>query len=342
MDDLLAACEDLAANVAAPDTAAAAADQGSHVSRSDQALWKILFGFSSDEAAEAIRNWRADFTRQTISQAAWLLAKEAKMAEGYNKEAYEYSLWRARTAQKPLSHNHNTVQGDGAKYLIKLECGSSPSTEAVDLMRFLPKKPNILNGIDDDGNTTRFCILSSSQKMTFLNALSNAHPSFQPTLIRTSIASKDLSATSSHPTLGVDATLPQFRPDNSSSFSPRPAQDEYPVWYFFYGTLADAGVLSRVVVGPGDEKAAADICYKRARVRRGRLTCLGEKYLALVDADEGSVVDGWAYQVKDRAEEDSLRVYETGMYEVVRCTVEVMGEKEGVVHGLTFRLAKGI
>ncbi|TFB05486.1 hypothetical protein CCMA1212_002628 [Trichoderma ghanense] len=187
---------------------------------SDLTTWKTLFGFSSDEAAKAIRNWRADFTRQTISQATWLLVKEARMAEGFNKESYEHSLWRAKAARKPHSQTSNgtTVKADEAKYLVKLECDSLPSMESVDLMRFLPQKPNMLSGLDDDGNVmTPFFLLSSSQKGR--------------------LSVKDLSMTS-YPTLGVDTTLPQFRPDSSSSLSfARPAQDEYPVWY-----LADANV----------------------------------------------------------------------------------------------------
>ncbi|OTA01314.1 hypothetical protein A9Z42_0016260 [Trichoderma parareesei] len=342
--DLLAACEDLAANVAAFDTANDDDDDDddddSHIAESDQAMWTTLFGFSPDEAAMAIRNWRADFARPTISQAAWLLIKEAKMAEGFNKEAYEYELSRTRTAQKPQLQLSEAVEHDEAKYLVKLdECDSLASAESVDLMRFLPKEPNILHGTDDDGNMTRFCLVSSSQKMDFLNALSAAYPSFQPTLIRTSVASKDLS-TACYPTLGIDTTLPQFRPDSSSSLAPaQPAQDEYPVWYFFYDTLADANVLSRVIGSAVN--TATDISYKSARIQRGRLTLLGEKYLALVDADQESVVDSWAYQVKSQAEEDSLRVYETGKYEVVRCTMEFIGEDVSSVQGLTFRLARG-
>jgi hypothetical protein len=64
--------------------------------------------------------------------------------------------------------------------------------------------------------------------------------------------------------------------------------------------------------------------------------------LALVDADEHSKVNGWAYQVQNQDEEDSLRVYETGVYEVVRCTIESTDEPEVKVQGLTFRLAEGL
>lgn len=148
-----------------------------------------------------------------------------------------------------------------------------------------------------------------------------------------------------YPTLGVDTILPQFRLDNrllenvsASDTFPlvRPAQNEYPVWYFFYGTLADASILSRIISLREEQNS---IKYKRACVRRGRLSTLNEKYLGLMDADEHSKVDGWAYQVQNQSEEDSLRVYETGKYKVVRCTIELMDEQGIFIQGLTFRLA---
>jgi hypothetical protein len=37
--------------------------------------------------------------------------------------------------------------------------------------------------------------------------------------------------------------LPQFLPDDNGPFLP--AQDDFPAWYFFYGTLADTSVLTR-------------------------------------------------------------------------------------------------
>ncbi|KAH6606088.1 oxidoreductase domain containing [Trichoderma cornu-damae] len=311
----------------------------------------ILFGLSSDEAVKAISDWRADFTRQPISQAAWLLVKGEKEAEGFNKESYHYSLSKAQRS-RTFNNGATTTTDKEANYLIKLECNSLPSAESVDVVRYLPEKPNTFTSIDDDGNANEFCLLSSRERAEFLSALSKAHPSHQPDLIPVSVAPKNLSPTSLYPTLGVDTTLPQFRQDQrqrGSSPSPppssppspvRPAQDEYPVWYFFYGTLTSANILSRVIGVSSGEKENA-IQYKRARVRRGRLSILGGKYLALVDADGRSTVGGWAYQVKNQNEEDSLRVYETRRYEVVRCNIEFIdgNGNGGSVHGLTFRLA---
>ncbi|KAL7973227.1 hypothetical protein HDV63DRAFT_368076 [Trichoderma sp. SZMC 28014] len=339
--DLLAACEALATNVAA----LGVTDDDSHVSDSDLSTWQALFGFSLNEATKAIQDWRADLSRLTISQSAWLLVKEVKTAEGYNKESYEYSLWRTQMAQK-RSHTakKNSVSRDEkANYLVRLEHGPASSADLAELMRCLPKNPKILTGLDDEGNQTQFCLLSGSQKSDFLNALFKARPCYEPTLIRASVASKELSSTCLYPTLGIDSTLPQFRLDSSPVESDstadslsliRPAQNEYPVWYFFYGTLADPSILSRII---GLDQEQSPIKYKRASVLRGRLRALNEKYLALEDADESSRVDGWAYQVRSQNEEDSLRVYETGVYEVVRCTIEFGNETDVKVQGLTFR-----
>lgn len=124
-----------------------------------------------------------------------------------------------------------------------------------------------------------------------------------------------------------------------ASLSPPPPPPPFLFLYFFYGTLADPTILFRII---GLDQEQSPIKYKCASVLRGRLRTLNEKYLALKDADEFSTVDGWAYQVRNQNEEDSLRVYETGVYEVVRCTIEFRNELDGKVQGLTFRLVDGL
>lgn len=102
------------------------------------------------------------------------------------------------------------------------------------------------------------------------------------------------------------------------------------VWYFFYGTLADPATLSRVLGYVHDSH-----CYKKASVRGGRLTTWGGKYKALVDEPTGGFVYGWAYLVKNAADEQALRVYDTANYEVVRCLIRF--EDGPDIYGLTFR-----
>ena len=60
---------------------------------------------------------------------------------------------------------------------------------------------------------------------------------------------------------------------------------------------------------------------------------LGGRYRALVDGGERQVVRGRAFEVLGVEEEQALRAYETGRYEVVRCRIEIGAE---VVWGCTF------
>jgi hypothetical protein len=139
------------------------------------------------------------------------------------------------------------------------------------------------------------------------------------------MAAKDLSSTSAYPTLGIDTSMPQHRlsaPEDPKCF---PGQHEYPVWYFFHGTLADPEVLGRLLgIVPS---------YRNAYVQEGMLKTWGGKYKALVD-NPGGVAYGSAFLVQDQEQEDILRCYETENYEVVRCNLIIENEK---VSALTFR-----
>jgi hypothetical protein len=70
-------------------------------------------------------------------------------------------------------------------------------------------------------------------------------------------------------------------------------------------------------------------------VTRGRMETWGKgKYHALVDGPETSRIRGSVYQVMSEEHEDTLRKYETSVYEVVRCLIEMNGM---MVEGCTFR-----
>ena len=136
-------------------------------------------------------------------------------------------------------------------------------------------------------------------------------------------ARKDLCDSSVYPTLGQDnddTTLFQYHPL-------MPRQEEYPVWYFFYGTLGDAEQLSWVL--GLDEVPILHL----AKILGGVVKWAG-LYKALVDGPETAEVEGWAYLVKTEEQEDDLRFYETANYEVVRCGIIMEG---GTVDGCTFR-----
>ena len=61
-------------------------------------------------------------------------------------------------------------------------------------------------------------------------------------------------------------------------------------------------------------------------------------YRALVDGADEEVVQGRMFIVQSEQQEELLRFYETGVYEVVECAIVV--EKRSV-WGRTFRLAVG-
>ncbi|KAF2680274.1 hypothetical protein K458DRAFT_458528 [Lentithecium fluviatile CBS 122367] len=108
------------------------------------------------------------------------------------------------------------------------------------------------------------------------------------------------------------------------------AVDQYPVPYFFYGTLADAPTLTRLL---GLEQEPH---FELATICRGKLKTWGGKYNALVDGMENDTMNGWLYGVESKEHEDALRHYEGSNYEVPRCEI-LVGDGKEAVKGLTFR-----
>ncbi|OAR00486.1 hypothetical protein LLEC1_00811 [Akanthomyces lecanii] len=322
--DLLSACESLASNVleyAASDTS------DLQIPESDVEHWQQLFQMTRAEAIDEIKNWRLDFSRESLSPSAWEAIKESESAINFTKESYEYSLARGWK----LKRHPVTSTDDPGMYLLRIE-GTLPSIAMIqDLLG--TKKLDIVSGVDDDCSPVQFCCMNAQLQTLLLNRLASSDSiQFRPNFIRVSIAAKDLSASSRHPTLGIDSTLPQYRPQSNAECF-RPAQDEYPVPYFFYGTLADQAILARVV-GTSDQD---EIKYQPATVFGAALTTWAGKYRGLVDGGHGDKVEGMVYLVKSREEEDALRIYETVKYEVVRCSIHLEAESKSHM-GLTFRL----
>ncbi|KAJ3493963.1 hypothetical protein NLG97_g4389 [Lecanicillium saksenae] len=322
--DLLSVCESLASNIIKLDTTES---PGSQINELDIEHWQLCFKFTRAGAVEEISSWRADFSRQTVSQDAWEAIKDSEFAKDFSKETYEYFMARGRT----LEHRTAPVDNDTSIYLLRIH-ETSPSVRMVqDLLG--DDNIQVLPGIDDDGNRVQFCSLDANKRNLLLSKLaSSASAQFQPTFIRVSIAKKDLDINSRYPTLGIKSTLPQHRADsNADCFEP--AQNEYPVRYFFYGTLADRAVLARVLGIVNEES----IRYDKAEVHGAILTSWAGKYKGLVDGDQGAKVSGAMYWVSCHQEEEALRIYETGKYEVVRCTMRLQSNLE-LCNGLTFRL----
>jgi hypothetical protein len=212
-------------------------------------------------------------------------------------------------------------------YLVKLEgplSSASKIKQVTGLLRLLEQ----VSGTDDAPGGARFCFITGAEKMALTAALSTRlHRSYTPTFIQINKAEKDLASHGMAPFLGFDPTLPHHRPtDLSKTFLPK--QDQYPVWYFFYGTLADPTILATKFRFP------FPIVYRSASVTGGELRTWGGKYKALING--AGTVRGWAYQVTCVEREDALRYYETDRYEVVRCAITMDYTGENVL-GLTFR-----
>ncbi|KNG83574.1 hypothetical protein ANOM_009550 [Aspergillus nomiae NRRL 13137] len=171
-----------------------------------------------------------------------------------------------------------------------------------------------------------FCLINGNTRLAILSALSD----YSPTFIRVNLADKRLSNYSMSPYLGsdIDPTLPHHRAQCMDQMF-LPAQNQYPVWYFFYGTLIDPETLAQKI-------SLSELpVLRQAAVKGGKIKMWGGKYKALVDGPSSAIVDGWAYEVSSEGEEQ-LRYYETDQYEVVRCEIHMVDSGE-VVKGLTFR-----
>jgi len=269
-----------------------------------------------------------------------LQVRAEKEAAGYDREAYEHycqSLRSVSHQKRPAAATEKPKRLE--KFILKL-AGPLNSVEAIEAAGCLSeedRKVSAVRGTDDLGHPTDdFCVVSSSTKERILSWIDTTKSSFKPILVRYSQAEKAISSTSHCPTLGIDTSLPQHRLNLGEK--PSPAQDEYPVWYFLYGTLTDPVILTRLIGGNESETASQ---YRPAKIQRGRVTTWGGKYNALVGAPANSPpVQGSAFLVKTPAQEDALRCYETDKYEVARCEIEMLDDGTAV-KGLTFRFVGG-
>lgn len=204
----------------------------------------------------------------------------------------------------------------------------------------LSEMPQMSHGSCEDGiqDDAWFATVDGAAKHSILEWLSQHAPWYTPTFVRITKAAKTLNVHNSGPKLGLESTLPQYMPNDTGASALRPQQNEFPVWYFFYGTLANPSILSRVLERP--EEANLPVLYP-ASVNGGVVRTWAGKYRALVDSPSGhkpSIVMGYAYLVQSKEEEDHLRIYETDKYDVVRCDID-FGCTHRIEKGLTFRFA---
>jgi len=240
-------------------------------------------------------------------------------------------LIRATKCQTPAN---GTPKRKSSKmdYLFKI---TAPSTTTIlASAAILPTQPKIHDGQGEDGDAL-FCQIRDIDIPTIKGWLATTYPTISPTFIPINIARKTLTPYSAYPTLGYDTTLPHRRPQTITPSDYLPAQNQFPVWYFFYGTLANSSHLAHLFNSPPGQQHT----LLPAMIHSGKIRTWGGKYKALVD-NPGTCVEGCAYEVVSQEQEDALRVYETAKYEVVR--VEIMCRMDfraRFVRGLTFRFA---
>ena len=302
------------------------------ISEDDLERWQRLFNVSSAEAATAIANHRSNLSRQRISDELWKILGPEFDAQGYDREAYEYSLTLPERPKASPSTSQAVVPN--GTFIVKLD-GPLDSPKKVQEVALLPTAPPTSRGTDEDDNVdATFCELDALGRHRLLLWVAQYHPTFRPTIVRLAKAKKELCKSSIAPFLGIDTTLPQYRPNTEAGPTVKPSQEQYPVWYFFYGTLAKLEVLSQHL----DLRAAESRELQPACALGGRIRTWGGKYRALVD-DPTSVVEGSAFLVQSKDEEDALRFYESDRYEVVRCRILFDKARDGSACALTFRFA---
>ncbi|KAL2064461.1 hypothetical protein VTL71DRAFT_4955 [Oculimacula yallundae] len=340
MDDL-AALEAMAANARSCSTTLSPCHENNDaeetsINECTISRWKVLFSLSTSEARSAIAEWRGDLSRIEVSNQLWDMVKEERENDGWDKEAYGFWLSRAGGMGKldgdlDKPEDATAASEEKGRYIIKLD--HELSAERIKELSKLENIPEIKTGWndgDDDERTAeeaQFCIISASTRSIILSTPSLRNKSL--TIIKlVEPAPKELSSHSRYPTLGVETTLPQFRLEAGEA--PNPQQNEYPIPYFFYGTLADSEILSRLL-----QVDIQTLVLRKAYVRGGKLSMWG-KYNALLDGND--IVEGMAFMVNGMKEENRLRTYETSSYEVVRCCIDVEDkEQKREVMGCTFR-----
>ncbi|KAI4187348.1 MAG: hypothetical protein LQ346_005512 [Caloplaca aetnensis] len=304
------------------------------VTPEEVARWNYIFGYSRTEALVIISRLRANVNGHRLSDGQWDLIRANREAKGHSRETYAHQLqlWSSNSSfqvRQRSSGPSNAI----STYIFKL---GGPFPDIESLRRAVEVWAEARSGQGEEGDTEFACV-NGAGKRVIENWLETQSPpiSYRPTFIRLSWSPKNLSENSSHPTLGIDCTLPQHRmQDINRPFAP--AQNECPVWYFFYGTLMDPQTLQKCISIPQSP------ILTPASIRGGILRTWGRKYMALVDGPATAQVHGCAYRVLSSEHEEYLRFRETEAYEVVRCCI-ALDSGEGAqeeVQGLTFRFRR--
>jgi hypothetical protein len=209
----------------------------------------------------------------------WIFVRIMWEAEGYDQDAYEYAFAKRRHGQQTIRESEPGTS-NASTLLVRLGDGPVNDATAVMTLAGLDSVPTVFRSLNDESAVMDYCVVDATSKERFLRSLLAMRSPIDPKLSQDSMATKDLSTSSPFPTLGIDSTLPQFRPSQEGVVY-SPTQHQYPVWYFFYDALQEPAVLSR----PLAVKQMPN--YRRARIHGGRLGPLAGSGQALFDDVEG-------------------------------------------------------
>ena len=337
-------------------------------STEDITRWGNLFEYCHQDASWLIKKYRSNSLRLRIPDCYWSAIKKEKEAQGYDREAYEFEL-EYEIRFKLQVKGANEVKGSKKVKEVKKVKGGKRNGKVNDLRRGLEwdliwglewetrrkymlglgrisnslKKAREAAGLDKSPGTiedqlsfirdeaTRSAILGLLRDKFFNKVTTMGLEAQRAEGIN--VAAKELDRYSAYPTLGLKPTLPAE--DEKATFLP--AQEEYPVYYFFYGTVADLLIVLRLLSTPGTERQVP----KPASIMGGKLKTWGPYHVfrALVDGQNDDEVNGAAILVGSKEQEYILRMYETKKFEVVRCTI-LTDQGKQQQQGLTFRFVE--
>ncbi|KAI9052697.1 hypothetical protein LZ554_002974 [Drepanopeziza brunnea f. sp. 'monogermtubi'] len=211
-------------------------------------------------------------------------------------------------------------------YLLKLDgpLSTPAQVQAAAKLQAIPESH--VGSSDDDGSNSVFCKLDGRAKLAIESWLSARNEEFRPLFVPFGRAYKELSSSSLYPTLGIDTTLPQFRPQDAHLLDHTPS-------FVTHKTSSPSALQPSLAAG-----RSFGFAQGQCDGGGGMATWGNGKYNALVDGPEGNRINGWAYHVASEEHEDALRKYETAAYEAVKCEIE-MGDGTSRVQGCTFRFA---
>ncbi|OQE37697.1 hypothetical protein PENCOP_c009G07011 [Penicillium coprophilum] len=105
---------------------------------------------------------------------------------------------------------------------------------------------------------------------------------------------------------------------------------EYPVYYFFYGTLTAPATLQRIIDLPEEPK------MRKAKLIGYALAKWGD-YPMLINGDHDQEIPGYTYIVQTEEQAQKLAYYETNAYKEAHCLIYFVDDEEPVkVLGKTF------